>query len=401
MNSAANYLPHSIFATEGHPTPRVLVAPQRYIQGEGVLDHTGKYLSLIDASRAGILVSKRGQHADGARVINSLNNAGIETVISTFNGECSLEEIELQFSHLSSESVDCLLAIGGGKCVDAGKCIAARLEVPVVIVPTLASNDAPTSAVAVLYSPEGVFTGAEFFPQNPAMVIVDTGVVANASERYLVAGMGDAMATWYEARVCLQNPKAITTIGARPTLASCALGEICAHTLFDEGLSAAEAVAANRVDESLEKVVEANTLLSGMGFESGGLAVAHAVAQSYTAVPVVHDNYLHGEMVAMGTLTQLIMESEDEARRVAEFFARVGLPIHLGQISLNTDDESALDTVVEATMAYPTIYNMPMPMTPEFVRASIIGAHELGLIVAESIGDTAYRKLHADSTSSL
>lgn len=398
MNPTANYFPHAIFATEGSPTPRVLVAPQRYIQGEGVLDHTGKYLSLLNANRAGVLVSKRGQQADGARVIDSLKNAGIEPVICIFNGECSHEEIDLHVDSLRSESLDCLIAVGGGKCVDAGKCIAHRLDIPIVIVPTLASNDAPTSAVAVLYSPQGVFTGAEFFPQNPAIVIVDTGVVANASERYLVAGMGDAMATWYEARVCLQNPKARTTIGARPTLASYALGEICAHTLFEEGESAAEAVVANRVDESLEKVVEANTLLSGMGFESGGLAVAHGVAQSYTVVPVVHDNYLHGEMVAMGTLTQLMMESQDEARRVAEFFARVGLPIHLGQISLDANDTSALDAVVEATMAYPTIYNMPMSMTPDYVRASIIGAHELGVSVTASHGDNAYRRLHTTST---
>ena len=230
MNNKPAYLPHPIFDTEGSPTPRVMVAPQRYIQGEGVLDQTGKYLSLVNSKKAGILVSKRGQQADGARVIDSVDKAGIETIINTFNGECSLEEIDLHTDLLSKESVDCLIAIGGGKCVDAGKCIAYRLDVPVVIIPTLASNDAPTSAVSVLYSPEGVFSGAEFFPQNPAIVIVDTGVVANASERYLVAGIGDAMATWYEARVCLNNPDARSTVGARPTLASYALGEICANT---------------------------------------------------------------------------------------------------------------------------------------------------------------------------
>ena len=396
MNSAADYFPHAIFATEGHPSPRVLVAPQRYIQGDGVLDHTGKYLSLLHANRAGILVSKRGQQADGARVIDSLNDANVTTVISIFKGECSLEEIDLHVRTLKAEAPDCLIAIGGGKCVDAGKCIAYRLNIPVVIVPTLASNDAPTSAVAVLYSPDGIFKAAEFFPQNPAIVIVDTGVVANASERYLVAGMGDAMATWYEARVCLQNPNASSTVGARPTLAASAIGEICAKTLFDEGESAVQAVAANRVDESLEKVVEANTLLSGIGFESGGLAVAHGVAQSYTVIPLVHDNYLHGEMVAMGTLTQLVMEDRDEAKRVAEFFARVGLPVHLGQISLDPDDKASLDAVVETTMASGIIHNMPMPMTPELVCTAILDAHELGLAVAESVGDAAYRRLHDD-----
>ena len=390
-----DYFPHAIFTSESDLAPRVLIAPQRYIQGEGVLDHIGRYLSLLQPKRAGVLISKRGLHADGVRVIDSLQGAHIEAIVSTFNGECSLEEVNLHVSNLEHESLDCLIAVGGGKCVDAGKSIAFRLGVPVVIVPTLASNDAPCSALSVLYTPEGVTSGAEFFPENPSLVIVDTGVVARAPERYLVAGMGDAMATWYEARVCLQNPGARTTIGARPTLASCAMGEVCAHTLFEEGLAAATAVAENRVDEALENVVEANTLLSGVGFESGGLAVAHGVAQSYTAVPGVHANYLHGEMVAMGTLTQLMMESKDEARRVAEFFCKVGLPVHLGQLSLGPEDTGALETVVEATMAWPSVHNMPMAVTPELILSSILAAHELGVTVTRSSGDDAYRRIQS------
>jgi len=119
------------------------------------------------------------------------------------------------------------------------------------------------------------------------------------------------------------------------------------------------------------------------------------VAQSYTAIPEVHANYLHGEMVAMGTLAQLMMESRpDEAQRVAEFFARVGLPVHLGQLSLSESDAAALDTVSEAAMTFPFISNMPMAVTPERVRSSILEAHRLGLDVAAKTGDEAYRRLH-------
>jgi glycerol dehydrogenase len=272
--------------------------------------------------------------------------------------------------------------------------VAFRLGTPVVIVPTLASNDAPCSALSILYSPEGISTGAEFYPNSPAIVVVDTGIIAAAPERYLVAGMGDAMATWYEARVCLLNQAAVTTVGARPTLASCAIGEVCAQTLFKEGCAAAAAVAANTVNDSLETVVEANTLLSGLGFESGGLAVAHGVAQSYTAIPKVRANYLHGEMVAMGTLAQLMMESRpDEAARVAEFFATVGLPVHLGQLSLDAGDKSALEVVSQGTVAFPFTGNMPMPVTAELVRSAILDAHRLGLAVVKKSGDAAYRRL--------
>ena len=266
----------------------------------------------------------------------------------------------------------------------------------VVVVPTLASNDAPCSALSVLYTPSGVSTGVEFYPNSPAFVVVDTDIVAAAPERYLVAGMGDAMATWYEADVCLRNSHAVTTVGARPTLASCAIGETCAHTLFNEGVAAAASVRAKSASAALESVVEANTLLSGLGFESGGLAAAHGVAQSYTAIASVHANYLHGEMVAMGTLAQLMMERrQDEAIKVATFFASVGLPINLGQLSLGAGDARTLDIIAEQTLEFPFIGNMPMAVTADIVRAAVTAADTVGRSVQQSAGDTAYRRLHA------
>ena len=398
MEISAAYLPHAIFAPPDLgdlPRPRVFIAPLRYVQGPGVLASLGRYLSIMHPKRVAVLMSERGRRNEGVQLVESLRTAGIEPVIRSFNGECSLEEITAHAESLADERIECLIAAGGGKCIDTGKAVAFRLGTPVVIVPTLASNDAPCSALSVLYTPEGVSTGAEFYPQSPVFVVVDTAIIAAAPERHLVAGMGDAMATWYEARTCLLNPAAMTMVGARPTLAACAIGEVCAQTLFREGPAAAAAVAARTVNDALETVVEANTLLSGLGFESGGLAAAHGVAQSYTAIPRVHAHYLHGEMVAMGTLAHLMLESRpDEAARVAEFFATVGLPIHLGQLSLDAGDSDALDVISTETLAFPFTANMPQPMTPALVRAAVLDADRLGRSVAVKIGEAAYRRLH-------
>jgi glycerol dehydrogenase len=399
LKISTTYLPHEVFLPEpgsGRPAPRVMLAPQRYIQGPGVLDGVGRYLSLLDARRAAVLITKRGERSEGPRLFASLAGRGVAWTVCSFGGECSLDEIERQCDVLKSASVDCLLAVGGGKCIDAGKGIAFRLGIPIVVIPSLASNDAPCSALSVLYSPEGVSTGVEFYPQSPAIVVVDTSIVAAAPERFLVAGMGDAMATWFEARVCLENPAAVTTVGARPTLASAAIGEVCAQTLFAEGARAAAAVARREVDAALEKVVEANTLLSGLGFESGGLAAAHGVAQSYTGLEPVNARYLHGEMVAMGTLAQLMLQDDAaEAKRVAEFFAEVGLPIALAQLSVDANDASALATIAEGTLAFPFIGNMPRPVDAAAVRESVLAADRLGREVGATRGDAAWRKLHA------
>jgi glycerol dehydrogenase len=396
MEISQAYLPALVFAPTGvHDAPRVFIAPQRYIQGNGVLAHMGRYLSLVGTRRAAILISAGGRTRHGGVLAESLCAASVDSVVRVFGGECSLEEIEKHASALKTEHVDCVLAVGGGKCVDTGKAVAFRLATPVVIAPTLASNDAPCSALSVLYTPAGVTSGVEFYPSSPAIVVVDTGIVAAASERFLVSGMGDAMATWYEAAVCLRNPNGVTTLGARPTLASASIGEACATTLFAQGAAAAAAVRDHVVNEALEAVVEANTLLSGLGFESGGLAAAHGFAQSFTALPVTHARYLHGEMVAMGTLAQLVLESRpDEARRVAELFAGVGLPVHLGQLAIDPSDASALDTVVESALAVPFIYNMPMEIDAAVLRRGLLGAHDLGLAVSARAGDASYQRLH-------
>ena len=47
-------------------------------------------------------------------------------------------------------------------------------------------------------------------------------------------------------------------------------------------------------------------------------------------------------------------------------------------------------------MATGIIHNMPMTVTTELVRSSILEAHELGEAVAKDFGDEAYRRLQGE-----
>ena len=395
------FTPHTIFgvgvsAADAAP-PQVLAAPSRYIQGQGVLGQLGRYLPVVPSRRTAILISAGGQQREGARVKAGLDAAGIESVFVTFGGECSIAEIERAVTAVraSGVAVDSLTAIGGGKCIDAGKSVAYRLNVPMVSCPSLASNDAPCSAVSVIYTPEGVTAGVEFFPRNPELVVVDTQIVAEAPVRYLVSGMGDAMATWYEARTCIENPDARNVLLARPTLAAAALGELCANTLYANGVAAVEAVRRHEVTPELNHVIEANTLLSGIGFESAGVAAAHAVAQGLTVLPRVHADYLHGEMVAMGLMTHLALEKRhDEAVRLAEFFCAVGLPVHLGHVSLDASQNEDLSAVMAGAAQMWFLAYEPFPVAPENLVAAAIEADQIGQEAVRRVGDRAYRSLH-------
>ncbi|WP_286240199.1 glycerol dehydrogenase [Neptuniibacter halophilus] len=379
---------------------RLYRSTPRYIQSPGLIDGAAEPVSQLKVRRCALLCSQRSQNNEARRLLTSLETAGIEVVVTTFGGECSLAEIEARCTELRAQpqAVDALIALGGGKTLDAGKSIADRLEVPVVIFPTLASNDAPCSAVSVIYSASGVTESYEVFAQNPSLVLVDSEIIAQAPPRFLVAGMGDAMSTWYEARACEHNPQALTPYGVRPTLAGIALSQVCAETLYQHGEAATEAVRDRCLSPALEHVIEANTLLSGLGFECAGLAAAHAVAQALTVLEEVDHNYLHGEMVALGVLVQLMLEQDhDEAQRAARFFARVGLPVNSAQLGFSHTDQAAMAAVISATLVFPFIGNMATTVTADNLTAAFAAVEALGAEVLQELGDQPYRRLHPNT----
>lgn len=389
---SAPFNPSSLFSAP--PESRVFVSPARYVQGPGVIDRLGAYLGLLNVQRVAVLASGGRLESTGDRIGRSLEQSDLGHTFHIFGGESSIAEIEERVQEMRSEQPDAVMAFGGGKCIDTAKAVAFRLDVPLVVVPSLASNDAPCSASSVLYDDSGALSGVEFYRESPSLVVVDSELIAAAPERYLVSGMGDAMATWHEAKAVAENPNGVSVLGARPTIAAETVSEACAQTLFDHGVAAAAAVRSGRVDESLERVIEANTLLSGLGFESGGLAAAHGVGLALTAIPAVHDTYLHGEMVAFGVLAQLAMQDlEAEAQRVASFFQQVGLPVHLGQLSIG-DDDTTLSTLVEGTIRFPFTANMPASLDEIRVREAIHVADRIGRRTIRTHGNEPYQRLH-------
>lgn len=403
MTEVTPYFPQTVFGDTGSEADavRVILAPHRYIQGKGALDNLGRYVSLLPSSHPLILISPGGKQRFGKRIEKSLTKVKAEPIFSLFEGECSHEGVRQITASVKTDTkpVDAVIAVGGGKCLDTGKCVAFRLNVPCVICPTIASTDAPCSAVSVMYTEEGVGKGPEFFPDSPSMVIMDSGIIAASPIRHLIAGMGDALATYFEARTCFRNPNARNMVGARPTLTAFAIAELCAKTVLEEGTKAIEAMKEKTINESLERIIEANTLLSGMGFESGGLAAAHAVAAGLTVIPTLHKNYLHGELVGMGIMTHLILEKQlDEARKVADFLASVGLPVHPGQLSLDPEtDREAIENAMTASVESGLTASEPFTVTPDTLLEAFIQASRLGFETVESIGEKPYLKLNRQS----
>ena len=358
----------------------VFTSPSRYTQGKGATAALGHEMTTLGLEGPVLIIAGKTVIGLLAQTWQrSLDEAGLKHAVHRFGGECSLAEIERAKAAARELRARTILGAGGGKVLDTARAAAADLGLPVVNCPTVASSDAPCSALSVIYTEEGIFQQYRLYRKNPDLVLVDTEVIAQAPPRLLVAGMGDALATWFEARTCVAG-YVKNMRGGGSTRSAAALAELCYKTLLEDGTAALRAVEAKVVTPALERLVEANTLLSGLGFESSGLAAAHALHNGLTVAPGTH-HYLHGEKVAFGLLVQLVMEGSPRAtvEQVLDFSTEVGLPITLAEIGLAELPDDLLGQIARrATAPGETIHNEPFEVTPDMVTDAILAADALG-----------------------
>lgn len=357
---------------------KILSSPGKYIQGPGELHKLGEYSKAL-GKKALVLISEGGFRRSGQEIEKSFADADIGLEFDYFNGECSKNEINRLVKTAESKNCDVIVGVGGGKIFDTAKAVAYYHKTPVIICPTIASTDAPCSALSVIYTDDGIFEEYLFLPKNPDAVIMDTDVISKSPVRLTVAGMGDALATYFEARACLQKD-ANNCVGGKSTIAAMDLAELCFMTLMEEGVKAKVALEAGVCTPAVEKIIEANTLLSGIGFESSGLAGAHAIHNGLTVLPECHHMY-HGEKVAFGTIAQLVLENieEEELQEIIGFCIEVGLPVTLAQLGIKEVTEEKIMQVAEAACAETdTLHNMPFEVTVKNTYAAIIAADAYG-----------------------
>ncbi|MBQ9144996.1 MAG: glycerol dehydrogenase [Clostridia bacterium] len=370
---------------------KAFICPTKYVQGENELLNLGYFVRTF--GKKALLIGNKG---DIERVQAKLDATqaqyGIQLISSgdIFQGECSRNIVKKLQAFAKENKCACTIGLGGGKAIDTAKCVAAGSNL--IIVPTIAATDAPTSHSAVLYTDDHHFDDYAYFRQNPSVVLIDTNVIANAPVRFLVSGMGDALSTYFEARANVQScsnvnaglpcgaNRAKGTLLGYGTHTAFALAELCYKNLISDGAKAKAACEAKVVTPALEKIIETNILLSGLGFESGGLAAAHAIHDGLTLLPA-HTKYTHGEMVAFGTICQLVLENapEEELYEVLDFCLTVGLPVCLKDLgSEDVDDELLRAVAAKTCIPEESIHNMPFPVTEDMVVAAIKTANKIG-----------------------
>ncbi|NTV61010.1 MAG: glycerol dehydrogenase [Chlorobiaceae bacterium] len=349
--------------------------PGKYLQGQGALNELTSLITLF--GNRGMILASPTAHTILQK--SGLNHHGNPLAAERFGGECCEKELTRLSAIIRENRADVLVGMGGGKTIDTAKIAADRAGIPVIILPTIASSDAPCSGCAVVYTENGVFETAVYQKSSPAAVLVDTDIIAKAPVRFLVAGMGDALATWFEAKSCseTQSPNECGGLG---TMTGLALARLCYDTLLRYGPEAKIAAERQTVTPALENIVEANILLSGIGFESGGLASAHSIHNGLTALEETHA-YYHGEKVAFGLLAGLLLTGSPpgEVETVYAFCENVGLPTTLADIGvLETGHGRLMAAAEKASSPREFIHHEPVTVTPETVLEAILAADAIG-----------------------
>lgn len=354
----------------------IIGSPRRYIQKFGVVNELGRYSATLGkhffviATQGGTSRVKEYLDADASEY-------AYKVTYSDFRGECSYEEMHRLKKAADTHEADVIIGVGGGKALDTAKGVADFLSLPLVIFPTSAATDAPCLALSVVYTPKGQVCDYMTHPFNPDYVIADTQIISEAPLRLLASGIGDGLSTYFEARACRRSATK-NFYGSLSSENSYAQARLCYEILLENSRKAYHAVKNKLCTPAVEKVIEASIYLSGVGNEGCGDAGAHGFHDAIRPLAETRDKY-HGELVAFGLLTQLVLENESEELldEIFSLCADIGLPVTLKELGIINTSTEHLMPVAEAA-SEGSFTNMPFPVSAIDVYHAMLAADDMG-----------------------
>lgn len=357
---------------------RAFGSPSRYVQGRYELNLLKEYTDPY-GDRVLILVDTFFYDTYKNTFEEMYKEGESKVLILEFKGEITVDKIDKIANDVKEFAPNVVVGMGGGKTMDTAKAVSDKYKAATIIIPTTASTDAPTIGLSVIYTETGEHVGARHYIKNPDLVLLDTDIISKAPIRFLVAGMGDALATYIETRANLEShsPNYVGK-GFCSTIAVEAIAKACHKTILEKGYSAKLAAEKGLCTIDVEDVIEANTLLSGLGVQNSSCAGAHSIAEGITILPSCA-KLLHGEVVAFGILVQLIIEGREQAEieEIYNFFNKVGLPSTFEMLGIpNASEEDIMNVAKESLKSYWDVE--PFPVDAKMIYDAIIMADILG-----------------------
>lgn len=349
------------------------IAPGRVLRGENCLANSGQEIAHL---------GKRPLIVGGDQSLLTIS-ACLEPVLkaeqligesANYSPDCAESSLIRLQDTAKKHRADVIIGVGGGKALDTAKLLAHQCNLPIVTIPTSAATCAAWTALSNIYSEVGAFQYDVTLSNCPELLILDYDLVRTAPPRTLVAGIGDAIAKWYEASI--SSGKSSSTL----LISAVQQARVLRDILFQKS---AIALAKPDSDEWRE-VVDATVLLAGVIGGIGGAecrtVAAHAVHNGLTHLLEAHD-VLHGEKVAYGILVQLRLEEMLQGNQLAgssrkqllRFYTEIGLPKTLEDLGLSEITLAQLRQVTAiATQPQSDIHRLPFNVSDEQLAAAMI-----------------------------
>ena len=344
--------------------PRFTVGADAFDAFGPELGNRGKTVAVVHGEKAWQAAEKY--------VLPALQKAGLTvTGCILYGKEATWENVHRICGREEVRSADCILAVGGGKCLDTVKLAADMLDKPVFTVPTIASNCAPVTQISILYNSDGSFREIPRLKRVPEHCFIDPRVIVAAPIRYFRAGIGDAMAKHVESSWSCKGGEALSFASETGINA----GKMCFYPLLRLGeqalRDAEQGLATQAVEDCVLNVVVSPGITSVTVHPDYNGGIAHALFYGLTQRKHIEENHLHGEVVSYGTLVNLMVDKDWEKLSAAFRFGKaVGLPTCLADLELTKEDP--LEDVLDATLQNQEMKHTPYPVTKQMLRQAIL-----------------------------
>ena len=351
----------------------LLIAPTQVLRGEQCLSNSGKAIARLGKFPL-VVAGNKTIDLIQPHLQPVLSQCELTADYASYSPDCAESSLAILKEKVAAHQADCIIGVGGGKALDTAKLLAHQCQLPIVTIPTSAATCAAWTALSNIYSEEGAFQYDVSLARCPDLLVLDYGLIKTAPQRTLVAGIGDAIAKWYEASVSSGSSSATLTIAAVQQ----------ARILRDILLQKSALALKNTQSDDWREVVDATVLLAGVIGGLGGAncrtVAAHAVHNGLTHIKAAH-GALHGEKVAYGILVQLRLEemvqgnqlSTAARQQLLEFYTAIGLPKTLEDLGLGHVSLAELRQAAEiACNPDSDIHRLPFSVSPEQLMAAMV-----------------------------
>lgn len=370
---------NTLLTNQTTSTLTLTVAPGRILKGSGVLAQVGDAIAVL-GQRPLVVGGRQTLKVVSPQLAETLAAAGLTVASGVYTPDCSESTLATLREAAASHQADVIIGVGGGKALDTAKLVAHQQQLPVVTIPTSAATCAAWTGLSNVYSNTGAFQYDVGLSNCPDLLVLDYDLFFTAPRRLLAAGIGDAIAKWYEA--------SISSGDATSTLIISAVQQ--ARVLRDLLLQKSETALANPGSQTWQEVIDATVLLAGVSGGLGGAqcrtVAAHAVHNGLTQIPAAHDA-LHGEKVAYGILVQLRLEellnnsqlARSARQQLLQFYTAIALPQTLEDLGLGNITLAELRHAAKfACQPESDIHHLPFEVSPEQLLSAMVSTTSEG-----------------------